>query len=74
MNNLEEINAYVYAAELTEKYGIVMDRFSDRIRLKNKQGFLLGSFTSGRELLSYLLGYQSGILDYRLYEKEKDDE
>lgn len=74
MSNLQDVHYWRMCEAAMSTYGMSYELFSDRIKVKNKRGVLLGSFANPNELINYLHGYSSGLLDFNLYEKGTEEE
>lgn len=64
------INDWNYCVEIMKKYDMEYTLFSDYVEVYNKKQLILGAFRDTKELMNYLLGYQSGLCDKLLYEEE----
>lgn len=72
--SLLDINAWETAKKKMAKYEITYSLFSDRVKLTNKEGVLLGHFYNAQEIINYIYGYESGVLDSRIYKDRKDEQ
>lgn len=71
---LLDINAWETSKKKMEHFEISYELFSDRVKLTNKEGVLLGHFYNAQEIVNYLYGYESGVLDSRMYKGSKDEQ
>ncbi|QQG33926.1 hypothetical protein ZPAH1_orf00164 [Aeromonas phage ZPAH1] len=67
---MKEIFDYLSLQEKCKKYEVEIVLFNDQIRLVNKKKLLLGCFVDASTAYSYILGYESGIIDSPLYDEE----
>lgn len=72
---MQEIHDWRLCEVLMKDYDMKYTVYSERIKVENKRGIILGSFVNASELVNYLHGYGSGLLDCHLYlEAGEEDE
>lgn len=70
---MKDIHDWRLCEELLAKYHLYYKLYKECIIIYNKRDVVLGKFVSVGELINYLYGYGSGVMDAHLY-KEEDDE
>jgi len=66
---MKEVIAWEDAKRKMEQFGIEYLLTTNYIALKNKVGASLGHFQSGTAVYEYMCGYESGLMDSKLFSK-----
>jgi hypothetical protein len=70
---MKEINAWETSRRKMKALNITYTLNTDVIKVKSKEGTNMGHFYSTLELVNYLYGYESGIMDARFYGNEESE-
>lgn len=64
---MKEVHAWEVCRSKMKKLEVLYTVNTDAINVIGKSGMCLGRFHSAIELVNYLYGYESGLMDKRLY-------